>query len=60
MADYKKLGDKDLYKLIGVEFTATEGEVSQSSFDWENQMFTFNFVVDQKIVSQESSRMPSR
>lgn len=28
MVDYKKLGDLDLYKLIGVEFTATEAEVS--------------------------------
>lgn len=28
MVDFKKLGDLDLYNLIGVEFTATEAEVS--------------------------------
>jgi hypothetical protein len=28
MVDHKKLGDLDLYKLLGVEFTATEAEVS--------------------------------
>ncbi|CRK90771.1 CLUMA_CG004463, isoform A [Clunio marinus] len=30
MADFKKFSDIDLYKLIGVEFTATEAEIRKS------------------------------
>lgn len=29
MVDFKKFKDVDLYKLIGVEFTATEAEVTK-------------------------------
>lgn len=36
MADYKKLGDLDLYKLIGIEFTATEPEVRDEK-TWKNR-----------------------
>ena len=37
MADYKKLGDLDLYKLIGVEFTATEPEVRNEKKHWKTK-----------------------
>lgn len=31
MANVKKFNEKDLYKLIGVEITATEAEVSKEN-----------------------------
>lgn len=66
MVDFKKFAEIDLYKLVGVEFTATEAEVSEQNLiidkkylsylkQWWNLIQYEIFLLDQKILSQESS-----
>lgn len=44
MVDIKKFSEIDLYKLIGVEITANENEVSLNIIFHSNNLTIFNFI----------------
>lgn len=40
MVDFKKFSDIDIYKLVGVNFEATDAEVCAEIFDYKILMFS--------------------
>ena len=51
MVDVKKFSELDLYKLVGVEQTATESEVSKNKWiNFTKILFIYNIFVDKEII----------
>lgn len=54
MVDIKKFSNIDLYGLIGVEFTATENDVSRNQILYaihEHRIYWLNLFPDTKSIS---------